>query len=567
MKVVFVLILIFSSSVLFGQNKTEQNSKTLVDSLTSKALENDLQSMENMIESLDLFYQAFDIIQNDPKLSEARALLYFQYHNFLYKTGNYKEAIQYGEKLVALCENPNYNGHYYYVYQNLGKLYLKLGQVKDAIKIEKRGIDFAIKNKNSPKLDVIYFYMYNELGLTFLWSGQYENAILYFDKALNSDWEFNAHFTFVLKENKADALIKNGDLYSARALLNDMEHHPGRKEHIRREINYLILEAEYAIAVGSTSKTTQFIRLAEKTLSNSSESQDPSLWRRILNLKLRYNIVNQNQKAISLITHKIQNFNDSLEWIHQQNTLISKNRFYKKAIENKDLKLANEQLKVKNRDQRIKKEVLSNKNKTLNIIIISLSSVILLILVAAIYRKRSQMLKTREAQAKKKTEEANQKLEQSIEEKKSLQESLKHKDMDISSLSNHLKNSSSQISELRKILKQINSLSSPEQKEEILLDYIINAKNKIRYLQNKETLLENIQEINQEFNNKLKSKHPTLTKGDLVLCSYIRLGMTNQEIADEKNTSLNTIKTAKSRLKKKLKLQADVKLDNYLSTV
>lgn len=74
---------------------------------------------------------------------------------------------------------------------------------------------------------------------------------------------------------------------------------------------------------------------------------------------------------------------------------------------------------------------------------------------------------------------------------------------------------------------------------------------------------DNIQVLNAEFEEKLKSAFPDLSQSDIELCGYIKLNMSVKEIADMKRTSEAAIKMARYRLKGKLKLGAQ-KLDEFI---
>jgi DNA-binding CsgD family transcriptional regulator len=78
---------------------------------------------------------------------------------------------------------------------------------------------------------------------------------------------------------------------------------------------------------------------------------------------------------------------------------------------------------------------------------------------------------------------------------------------------------------------------------------------------------QNIEEVNFEFIKKLKTQHPELTKTDVEICSLIRVGLSRKEVASLRNTSLEAVKTSRFRLKKKLKLATNQKLDTYIKNL
>ncbi len=75
-------------------------------------------------------------------------------------------------------------------------------------------------------------------------------------------------------------------------------------------------------------------------------------------------------------------------------------------------------------------------------------------------------------------------------------------------------------------------------------------------------LQEHRDQINSEFVNTLKTTHPDLTKSELDLCSLIKLGYSTKKIADLRDSSIGSVKVAKSRIKKKVGISQ--KLDDYL---
>jgi hypothetical protein len=66
----------------------------------------------------------------------------------------------------------------------------------------------------------------------------------------------------------------------------------------------------------------------------------------------------------------------------------------------------------------------------------------------------------------------------------------------------------------------------------------------------------------------LRELHPELTEQELRLCSYFRMGLSGKEISQlEQQLAASSIKVIKNRIKRKLNLAADVKLDDYLNGV
>lgn len=95
----------------------------------------------------------------------------------------------------------------------------------------------------------------------------------------------------------------------------------------------------------------------------------------------------------------------------------------------------------------------------------------------------------------------------------------------------------------------------------------IELKNQVGQGHTHEILQENIDQLNFRFSESLSQKHPSLTQNDKDLCGLIRLNFTNKEIANLKNISSQSARTAKYRLKQKLELDSEIDLTDYLQSI
>ena len=74
-------------------------------------------------------------------------------------------------------------------------------------------------------------------------------------------------------------------------------------------------------------------------------------------------------------------------------------------------------------------------------------------------------------------------------------------------------------------------------------------------------------ELNQAFTQQLKSNYPSLTMYDLRLCTYIKTGLSTREIAEMMHVLPSSINVSRSRLRKKLNLNAKDDLYSFLEGV
>jgi len=68
----------------------------------------------------------------------------------------------------------------------------------------------------------------------------------------------------------------------------------------------------------------------------------------------------------------------------------------------------------------------------------------------------------------------------------------------------------------------------------------------------------------KDFLKKVKSKHTLLTSKDLRLCAYLRLNLTSKEIAPLLNISARSVEVKRYRLRKKMSLDHDTSLTDYI---
>jgi DNA-binding CsgD family transcriptional regulator len=70
--------------------------------------------------------------------------------------------------------------------------------------------------------------------------------------------------------------------------------------------------------------------------------------------------------------------------------------------------------------------------------------------------------------------------------------------------------------------------------------------------------------VDKDFMKKVKSLHPSITPNDLRLCAYLRLNLSSKEIAPLLNISHKSVEVKRYRLRKKMGLEHDQSLSNYI---
>lgn len=84
---------------------------------------------------------------------------------------------------------------------------------------------------------------------------------------------------------------------------------------------------------------------------------------------------------------------------------------------------------------------------------------------------------------------------------------------------------------------------------------------------NWEQFVSHFDEVNNDFLKKLKLKFPKLSKTDLKVCAYLQLNLSSKEIAQLMNISVRGVEIARYRLRKKLNLETEQNLNDFLNEV
>jgi DNA-binding CsgD family transcriptional regulator/ligand-binding sensor domain-containing protein len=77
----------------------------------------------------------------------------------------------------------------------------------------------------------------------------------------------------------------------------------------------------------------------------------------------------------------------------------------------------------------------------------------------------------------------------------------------------------------------------------------------------------NFEKAHQEFFHEIKTKYPDLTQKELRLCGFVKMNLTNKEIASILNISVRGVETARYRLRKRLSIHHDVNMVEFLEKV
>ncbi|CAM1344582.1 hypothetical protein [Tenacibaculum amylolyticum] len=76
-----------------------------------------------------------------------------------------------------------------------------------------------------------------------------------------------------------------------------------------------------------------------------------------------------------------------------------------------------------------------------------------------------------------------------------------------------------------------------------------------------------INEVNKGFDAKLRELYPTLTKSEREICALLRLNLSIKEIMTVRNASLDSVKSTRYRIRKKMKLAPKEELERFIQSI
>ena len=170
-------------------------------------------------------------------------------------------------------------------------------------------------------------------------------------------------------------------------------------------------------------------------------------------------------------------------------------------------------------------------------------------------RQREQLMLKAKRELELKEMESDQKLMLIKNEKLKQDIESKNRELAISTMSLIKKNEF-----LNLIKSELNNISSLKELKSItkLLDKNLNSTDDWKLFE------EAFNNADKDFMKNLKSKHPNLTPNDLKLCAYLRLNLSSKEIAPLLNISPRSVEVKRYRLRKKMGLEHESGLTEYI---
>jgi DNA-binding CsgD family transcriptional regulator len=170
-------------------------------------------------------------------------------------------------------------------------------------------------------------------------------------------------------------------------------------------------------------------------------------------------------------------------------------------------------------------------------------------------RQRINLLKEKERELELKALEYKE--QQMRHENEKLQQDIENKNRELAISTMSLIKKNEFLNSIKSELKETNGSKSLKPVIKII-DKNLNNTDDWKFFQ------EAFNNADKDFLKKIRSLHPELTPNDLRLCAYLRLNLSSKEIAPLLNISPRSVEVKRYRLRKKMDLDHDSSLTNYI---
>lgn len=479
---------------------------------------------------------------------------------------DYPASLRNYDKAKAIYEEINDTLKLIYINNNIGNLYSYQYDYKTAYKYFKESININRKPYKE-QLGISYrllagdFYHRKVLDSTFY----YLNKARIIFKEVKSKFEYfasnNQLIRYSLEElNRRDSLMNSGKKYSFKKL-NEIRSYKDLMK-IAEETTSYFQKAQHKHYLSESYLNLTKINFKLKKYLAAEKYANTTI--DVANQIEKKHLKSKTYELKSMINERIGRFKNALEDYKQYEELKSEIYTEKKSKEIIRIEVENEFAKKKLKDSILfvkQKEILVlEKDKVLaQNKFIGLSSIIGLIIAFFIIR----LLRKKWLIQRKLSKQIEEKLEKTEEKVFVLNSDKQKLTKEVNEL---LTETLIHLNTKERLAEDLLKLS--QEKGDVTLKGII-ADLKADKLEDSKILVlkKNIETLNFDFLENLKQRHPNLTKTDIEVCSFIKIGFSRKEISNLRKTSLGAIKTTKFRLKKKLKLEANQSLDEYIKSI
>lgn len=431
----------------------------------------------------------------------------------------------------------------------LGDTYRSLKVNEKAILFVQEAIKIAEETRNMPTLALCY----NMLGLIHISTNENKMAEKYFYKALKINRLLNLPKSIASNLNNLCLYPNNIPLQKVKLLEEaiNINTRLGATWSIAENYNNMGVQYLYA---KNYKKALSCLEIADKIAAKLKAKE----------------LVSDNHRYKSWVYEAMGNYTEAYNHFKQlyeiESEMLSDKRVSKLEGErtNRALAKKQEELLINQKEYEIK----SLKNERIIFLLGAVSILLTAGFISFRYKqsRRIERVITLKKLAEKEQELTNLKLQQAEAERRTMETELIHSKNDLTNFACYIKSKNDFLEKLKEDLKHGNSLNDEDLKRHLKV-----VKSNIIQYQNSSNeqnmLIEEIESINADFIARLAKKHPDLTKNEKNLASMLRIELSTKDIANIIGSTPKTVNMARYRLRRKLNLESDEHLSDYMSKI
>lgn len=544
--IIFLLLLIIISTPVSSQETKDATLVKLTKNLQSatddhqkiKALLKigDYQIEREFSRAENYFIEAKKLIEIccDDHQSEL-AFIYSKLGVINRRKGNYGDAITLYYKAKSIYEKLKDTSSIAEVIHNTSLLYRFQGEDRKAISSYKKSLDFSLKMKDTLGIAATY----NMLGVSYRRLNIIDSALIGYEKAKH---------LFSLMKNEEEIRGVNNNMATLYAVQKKYDKSlPIKLDNLAyyKKIRNLasISTAYYNISVDYRSLKKYQISL--KYIDSS------------LNIALKEGFKERISKGYlrkSGIYRKLKDFENAYKYYRYFNR-YSDSIFNMQSIKkNKELELQYE-FDIEKKEFEIKAEAQKSKNR---IYILLLINLIILGLLIAYLMRRNYKGKIKYIATKLEKEKLSQEL---------LNQKIKVSEAELKWLVADNKMRLTYLKEFYDTLQSDFKSEKTQNTKSYIKALILKTQMQISTEEKFSKIQDKVETVNRFFENKLIDKYPTLTKSEREVCGLLRINLSIKEVASIRNTSIDSIKSIRYRLRKKFKLDKSIELEKFIQSL
>ncbi len=466
----------------------------------------------------------------------------------------YEKSIDHFEQTLKFDEAQGDNNNLSISNNNIGKVYQAWGKYDLSIKYFNKALLYSRKagNKMTEAIRL------SNLGMSYLGKKEYDKALEYLYQALDLDKQTGNHYKTAIRENEISKILaKKGDFDKAiEYSLSALDFFRKANIHESMAIVYIDLGGYY-LGIGSYKE-------AENALIESLNQADI--------MDSQY-LTMQAYKGLSEVYEQWGKYDSALSYFKQYES-INQDLF----TAEKHKQLANFEIKYQTREKEaenalLKKENLLKQRRMTILMLVIAALLIISILLVFSYRLKSKTIRQQKKLAKLEAEK-NEKEQQHLHDKVFAEKQINRLQEEqynarIENKNELLTRSTLDLIQKNELLVNLKDriLENAKKGECIHHDLISILNQNIDQDQDWKKFSLEFEDIHPGFFDELKERFPGLSELNIRLCAYLRIGLTSSEIAQLLYVSVSAINKNRQRLRKKMGLEAETDLTDFLKSI